>query len=163
MTNPQTEPKVERRIFDSYMAFTKNSVGSKSWSQYYADIDGVKTEIVQDGNLACAYFVSSVLRIFNLIERVHMTVPRTVADMKESGWAEIDKARPGAVVVYDDAHFSNGSFPHIGICTSGETAISNNYKAGTPIEHNIVITNEDGSERKIVGYYWHSQLEVGHE
>lgn len=153
------QPQVVRRVFDSYLAFTNNSISSHSWSQYYADINGVKTEIVHDGDRACAYFVSSILRIFNLIELVHMTVPSVIADMKKSDWYQIESARVGAVIVYDSIKIKNKSFPHIGICVSDNKVVSNSDKTGTPIEHDLAMTNPDGSERTVTGYYWHDQLE----
>lgn len=153
------QPQVVRRVLDSYLAFACNSVGSRSWSQYYADIDGVKTEIVHDGARACAYFVSSVLRTFNLIELVHMTVPSVLRDMVQFGWTKIDSPRAGAIVAYENIVIEEEIFPHIGICIATDEVISNSDKAGAPVRHELTMTNSDGSERAIAGYYWHDQLE----
>ena len=137
---------------DTYIATVKNSIGSKMFRNLYAKVNGQKTDIVQNGNLSCAFYVSSILVLFKLIKEVHATVNGTVRDMKKSGWTETKKPKIGCVLVWQEADFTNGSLhKHIGFYMGNEKAISNNYKKGYPIKH-------DWKFRKIELMLWHPDL-----
>jgi len=61
-------------IFDSYMAMIKNSVGTKMFRSFFAYVDGQRVDVMNDGDLSCAYYTSCILTIFNLLKHRHATV-----------------------------------------------------------------------------------------
>lgn len=135
-------------IKDSYLSVIQNSLGTNMFKNFYALVDGEKKDIVDNGNISCAYYASTILVMFNLIKRTHVTVLSTVKDMEDSGWTqtELSKAKLGDVLVWEAVDFGkNGTHKHIGFFVGESKAISNNSKLGIPSVHDI---NFD-EERKI--------------
>lgn len=148
------QPKVEPLIFDSYIAIVKNSVGTNVFRNFYAKIDGKKKDVLQDGVLSCAFLVSSILLIFDLIKEMHATVGGTVGDMEEMGWVKIKKPRPGAVIVWAKEEFDTGEHSHIGFYLGRGRVVSNNTPTRVPKEHHWTFNGK----RKVEAVYWHSKL-----
>ncbi|MBS3902858.1 MAG: hypothetical protein KGZ30_00570 [Anaplasmataceae bacterium] len=152
--------KIIRFIFDTYLSFIKGSVGSKSYQHDYYFINGKKLDVLENGNLSCAFYVSSVLAVFNLISITHTTVKSTVVNMESSGWKKIKKPRLGCVLVWESKQFADGAHRHIGFYTGSEKAISNNDKKLFPIEHHWTFGVVKGKpKRKVEAMYWHPNLE----
>jgi len=86
---------------DNYLVLIKNSIGGTTWRQAYGLINGRKKNLTQNGDLACAYFVSSILKIFDLIGNLHLTVTGTIKDLENSGWEKITKNKisPGDIII----------------------------------------------------------------
>lgn len=154
--------KVKPILKDSYLKLIRNSVGAKVWRNFYADVNGKKRDITRNGELSCAFFVSSVLLMFNLIKDRHLTIKSTVADMRKSGWYGIKKPRPGSILIWEEVEFYNGSKnKHIGFSISNKLAVSNNHELGSPQVHHITYgTKKDGSpKRKVEKIFWHKKLD----
>ena len=148
-------PKVIPMVFDTYIAVTKNSVDSKMFRNFYAKVDGKKKDIMRNGDLSCAFFVSSVLVLFKLIKDGHGTVNSTVEDMKKSGWKVISKPKIGSVIVWEKIVFENGeSNKHIGFYVGNDMAISTNSNTGVIYSHHYTF---DG-KRKIESVFWNPKL-----
>ena len=147
-------PKVEPLHFKTYIAVIENSVGSTMFRNFYAVINGEKKDVMEDGNLSCAFFVSSVLTIFDFIERIHATVFGTVKDLEKSGWQKIKEPKTGAVLVWEEKINTKGeSHKHIGFYIGENMAISNDSKTGQPKKHHF--TFEETEESRIVeAIYW---------
>lgn len=144
-----SQPQVSKRVFDTYLSMVANSVGAKVWQTVWADIDGVKNDVTEEGILSCAFFVSSVLKNFDYIKSVHATVNSTVKDLSEFGWVSIEHPQAGAVVVYEPVTFDDGSHDeHIGICVSSTEVVSNSYIERAPVRHNLEMMFQ-GKPRKI--------------
>lgn len=142
--------------FDTYIGLIKNSVGSTIFKNLYMSIDGTKTDITENGNLSCAYYVSSLLYILKLLKSPHATVDSTVSDMLSSGWEELTKPKVGSVIVWEKIDFGGGKMhKHIGFYMGENRAISNNSSTGEIYEHDWMF---DGS-RKIERMFWHPDLE----
>ena len=94
----RTKPKL--LLLKSYLAVAKASVGSNIFRRLYYKIGNREIEVLGDGNLSCATFVSFVLKIFSLVPEIHTTVKETEKDLRRVGWHTIKKPRPGAVIVY---------------------------------------------------------------
>jgi hypothetical protein len=62
----------------------KNSVGSKLFRNSFFLIDGKKQDVLRNGDLSCAIYVSSILRLMDLIPEIHTTVKGTVKAMEKS-------------------------------------------------------------------------------
>jgi hypothetical protein len=150
---------VKPLYFDTYLAVINNSVGSKAYQNFFALVDGEKRDIIENGDMACAYFVSSVLHQFRLIAYPHTMVPGLVKDMEMSGWKKIDEPRVGAVVVWEPNQES-GEREHAGFYVEPDQVISNNSSEGNPIKHHWTYGEKDGQPiRKITAIYWHPHFD----
>lgn len=143
-------------IRDSYLALIKNSVGANFWRNLYFKINGRQQDVLQDGELSCAFFVSSVLLILGLIKEIHTTVKKTLVDMESLGWQEIKKPKLGSVLVWEEKL----SHKHIGFSLGGKTAISNRSSLHRPGKHHLTFgVKKDGSaKRGIIKILWHKKL-----
>jgi hypothetical protein len=141
---------------DTYLAMIRNSVGSNLFRTLYAEVDGTKKDILDDGGLSCAFFVSMILHHFKLLQGPHATVSGTVRDLEASGWQKTEAITPGAVLVWEKlAQASEELHDHIGFARGEEKAISNWYMDKVPVEHHLTF---DGT-RKITAVYTHPFLQ----
>ncbi len=149
---------VKFRLLDSYLAVIKNSVGSRMFRNLYASVAGVTTDVSRDGQLSCAFFVSSVLTMLALAKSSHATVTSTIRDLRESGWQEVPingaEPLPGSVLVWEKIDFGdNNLHGHIGFYIGNGTAISNDETTGVPAAHPWL-----SPKRKIEFIFWHPKL-----
>ena len=117
------KPQVRLLKRDSYLVMIKNSIGSNLWHNSYALVDGIKTDISSNGNTSCAFFVSSILKLFDLITKLHWTVHGVERDLKISGWKSvcISKNMPqGSILIWE----KQGGHFHIGFYIGNKQAIS---------------------------------------
>lgn len=136
MSDISKKKKIIPIIKDTYLAVVKNSVGSNLFRNFYVTIDGVKTDDTRDGDLSCAFFVSSILALLDLIKGVHLTVDGTVRDLKASGWKEVKKHEVGDVLVWEAKVGESGeTHKHIGFFIGNDRAISNDSTLRHPAEH----------------------------
>jgi hypothetical protein len=129
----------------------ENSVGTKLFRNNYFFVDGKNKDIVKDGKLSCAFYVSSILYLLKLIKDIHTTVKGTIKDMEESGWYKIEKPKKGAVILYEpgkDGHY------HLGFYWSKNRAVSNVSSKKSPNSHPL-----NYQKRKILAFYYHKKLE----
>lgn len=142
-------------IFDSYITAIKNSVGSNTFKNFYALVDGEKKDILENGNLSCAIFVSNILNMFGLIKSPHVTVVSTIKDIESFGWTKVSELKVGAIILWESVDFgATGFHSHLGFYIGDNKAISNSPELGCPIEHSF----DFEGKRKIDGIYWHEKL-----
>ena len=147
--------KVILIIPDSYLAVIKNSIGSNLFRSLYAKVNGKRTDITANGELSCAFYVSSILLLFKFIKEGHATVDSTVKDLKQSGWKKIKKPKIGSIIVWGKIDFGNNDFhKHIGFFIGNNKAVSNISELGYPDEHHFTF---DG-KRKIELILWNPKL-----
>ena len=153
--------KVIPILFDTYIAVIKNSVGSKIFRNSYAKVNGKKIDILKNGELSCAFFVSSVLALFPLFELIkcppHSTVDGTLKDLQQSGWQKIKKPKIGSIIVWGKNH---NSHKHIGFYIGNNKAIStNSFRKGQPVIHHWtygIKRNKPG--RKVEAIFYNKKL-----
>jgi len=151
----QTKRKVEPLIFDTYLAVIKNSIGADIFRNFYAKVNGKRTDIMKNGELSCAFFVSSILALAKLIKGLHTTVDSTVKDLKASGWKVTKQPKIGSVIVWEKIDFGNGDFhKHIGFYIGNNKAISTSSKLRSPVRHHWTFNNK----RKIEMIFWNLKL-----
>ncbi len=141
------KPKIKIHFFETYLAVIRNSVGSNIFRNFYLELDGVKMDATKNGVVSCAFFVSSILNMFShlkLIKEPHLTVKSTVKDLLKSGWKEISKPRPGAVLVWEEKESHGGRNRHIGFYIGDGRAVSNDPDAGMPDMHHWTFGEKDG-------------------
>lgn len=148
--------KVIPLFYKTYLAVIKNSLYCSLFRNFYAKVDGRETDITQNGNLSCAFFVSTLLVTFGLIKRVHATVKGTIKDLKKSGWRMIKNPRKGSVLIWEAKKEENGkSYEHIGFYIGDKMAISNSSKIGKPALHHWTFGVKNGAPvRKIKAVFW---------
>jgi len=146
--------KIELLLYDTYLAFIKNSVGSKSFRNLYLLQDNRKIDALNNGQFSCAVFVSWVLRIFYLIKEGHATVEGLMEDLKKSGWYEIKKPKIGSILVWEEI-FLNGTLNrHMGFYVGNKKAISNSRNKKTPVKHHWTFNGK----RKVELILWNHKL-----
>lgn len=139
--------------FETYIALIQNSLGTTMFRNVYALVNGKKKDILEDGELSCAYYVSSILRIHGLIGQIHTTVAGTIKDLEKSGWKHAKKPSLGSVLVWEPGAESNGH-GHIGFYLGNDVAVSNSSKKGLITKHHATYGNStSGPKRPIVAIY----------
>jgi len=152
-------PVIKPLLFETYLAMINNAVGSQMFKNGYVEIDGVKTDVLKDGELSCAIFVSSILSIFNLIDEPHATVKSTVKKMEEAGWQKTEELKPGCVLVWGEVDFGAGDLhSHIGFYVGNNEAVSNNFKTKAIAKHHFKYEGSDLGERPITAIYTHPKF-----
>ncbi len=148
------EVKITPLIKESVLAFVKNSVESNMFRNLYADINGEKKDILEDGRVSCAVFTSAILLQFGLIKEGHATVNGTIKDMEMFGWYKIDEPKEECILVWEPIELGGSTNKHTGFYIGNDQAISNSYTKRTPQIHHW--TYDD--TRKIIAMYWHDKL-----
>jgi hypothetical protein len=148
---------------DSYLAMIKNACGSVMWANNYALVNGKREDIVHNGATSCAFFVTSILKIFNLIKELHLTVKSAEKDLKESGWQIIkvsSKMPEGSVIIWkkqlptDKELRKKEKHYHIGFYLGEEKAVSIWAYHNFPVIHHWTYYGA----RKIIRAYWNPQI-----
>jgi len=143
-------------FFKTYLAMILNSPETKLFKNLYARRNQKTEDIIENGHLACAFFVSSLLIIHKLISGIHATVEGTLKDLEKSGWKKIARPKIGCLVIWSKVDFGNNNLhAHIGFYIGKNQAISNSSKKGVPVIHNLTFNNK----RKIELLLWHPKLE----
>lgn len=120
----------------TYLAMIASLPGSKMFQALYATNDrGETIDISEGGKLSCAFVVSSVLTLFELLDRPHATVASTVRYAQESGWTHSSAPTIGGLVVWPalDGH------AHIGFYVGDGKCISNSAELRSPSLHELVM------------------------
>ena len=138
-------PRIKLLPEKTYLSVIKNSVGSNLFRHLYAEVNGEQIDLLQDGSLSCALFVSSVLVLFKHLHDVHATVDSTVKDLLKSGWRSAKKPTDGCILVWQEKDFGlqTGRHKHIGFYIGNKRAISNSDSLGHPVEHDWVFKGRD--------------------
>lgn len=168
MLNRELKCKMEEKNKDkiikpltlkSFLAVIEASVGTEMFRHLYAKVDGGEKDILEDGKLSCAFYVSSLLAIFGLIDRLHATVNGTITALEKAGWEKTDDLKPGCVIVWDKPRDNSHEHKHIGFYLGDKKAISNIWQEGKPNIHHFTFGLEDtDSFRPIIAIYTHQEL-----
>lgn len=144
-------------LLKTYLAMVAGSSGSKMFRKLYVTTPDGDTEVIGDGDLACAFYVSSILTLCGLIQGgVHTTVTETIEDLVASGWIEIDTPKPGAVVVWESRVGTDGSVHrHVGFALSTLVAMSNVSELRQPGLHDMGFGEKSRPVEKV---YFHPKL-----
>ncbi len=148
--------KVVPQLYETYLAVINNAVGANLFRTMYALVNGTQQDLMRDGDLSCAFFVSSILKMFDQIGRVHGTVASTLKDMAEHGWQKTAELEKGAVVVWEEKVDERGeAHKHLGFYLGDALAVSNNAKTRTPQKHHYTYGENNGQPvRKITDIFW---------
>ncbi len=156
--------KAKFKILDyqNYCQMIKNSQGSQMFRHLYVLKNGKKRDILKNGQLSCAYYVSSILKIFDLISQPHATVKGAIKDMLKNGWRPTKKLKSGNVLVWQEKKCVNGrAHQHLGFYLGDSKAIRNKHERGVPIIHHFTYgqTKTGQPRRKIIQILAHKFIE----
>lgn len=126
----------------------KNSLNSNFFRNNYFFVKGKSKDILKNGRLSCAFYVTTILKILNLIKEIHLTVESTLKDLQKSGWYKIEKPKKGAIILWD----KKNNHYHIGFYWDKKRAVSNISKKRKPSFHSL-------KYRKILAFYSHEEIE----
>lgn len=152
--NNSDNSKVIPIIKDTYSTMILNSVESKLFQNFYAEVNDIRMDVMRGGELSCAFFVSSITTILGLSKNIHAKVDSTVKDLLESGWVEIPEPRSGSILVWESENSDGEEHKHIGFCVDKNVAISNSYLKKVPTKHSI---DFDG-KRRIIHVFWNEKI-----
>ena len=145
----KTQPQPKRLIKKSYLKCIQNSVGTKMFRNLYLELDDKVFDATKNGELSCAFFVSGLLKIFQLIKAMHGTVGGTIKDLEESGWIKTAQPTPGSVIIWEATLNGENGNEHIGFYVGRDRAISNSSTKKKINIHNWTYNNT----RKIKAIY----------
>lgn len=154
---------VEPLLLPTYLSLIEASVGTPMFRNFWALVNGKKTDIARGGRVSCSFYVSSILKLFNLTSEVQVTVNRLKRDMEESGWMEIPRPKKGCVVFWlakpadtgrlkKDKSTYQPMVSHCGFFIGGGMTVNNDGdKTMTPQKMPL-------NYRPVEKYYWHDAL-----
>ena len=146
--------------YKNYLKTIKNSENAKMFQSVFVLDNAKERDILRKGELSCAYYVSSILKLFDLISCQHATVKSTIEDMKENNWKETKKMKPGNVLVWEEKEFKNNEKHfHIGFYLGNKIAISNSEKKKVISAHHYTYGTENKKPvRKIINIFTHDKI-----
>ena len=134
------DSKLEICTRETYLKNIEDSVGSEQFRSLFAQREGGEVkDILEDGNLSCAYFVSSVLCLFDMIDKKRATV-RSLKIFVESDerWDKVSLAEvePGDLVFYTGREFTPGNtHAHVGFVINNHEAVSTSDQTKAVAKH----------------------------
>lgn len=145
--------------YKNYLSLIKNSVGSKMFQHIYVLDNKKEKDILDSGRLSCAYYISSILKIFNLINQdnsPHAGVSGFLKNISQSGWEETEELKPGNIILWDEVRYSSGEdHYHVGFYLGEDKAISNSGDSKVIKIHHYTYNNK----RKIIKIFTHKIIE----
>jgi hypothetical protein len=143
---------IKRQNFKNFLAVVENSLGSTMFRNLWV-MDEAKQEhfdAMENGNLSCAFYASSILKIFGKMIDYHGTVEGMEKEMLDSGVEQVsqEQLEEGDVIIWEargNPEDNGKMHRHIGFYIGKDWAISNSSENGFPIRHHC---NYNG-QRKI--------------
>jgi len=136
----------------NYIAMINNSVWTKMFRNNFFQLNWKKIDILKNWSDSCAYFVSSLLKIFGLIENIHATVDGTIKDISKYWWEEYKwkNIQVWSILVWEKINWHK----HIWFYIWNNKAISNSSKKREIAKHSL----DYNGKRKIEKIYTNSKL-----
>lgn len=147
MISITNKPKILQ--YENYLAMINNSIGSEQYQTLWGMWEnGNKEDLTKGGELSCAVFVTSILKLFDLVDKQKATVKGAVELMKETGWKLVEKQeiKEGDVIVWKRKTKNDAQHAHIGFYVGNKKAISNSSKLKKVVRHSW----DYGGKREIV-------------
>lgn len=149
--------------YQNYLKTIKTSEGSKMFRNFYVLNDGKKRDILENGKLSCARYVSSILKLFDLISETHATVNGTTKDMLKNEWKPTKKLIPGNILIWEEKEGCDGALhQHLGFYLGTNKAISHRDEKCLPVIHHYTYgKNKKGEpKRKIIQILTHKIIKA---
>ena len=138
-----SDPNIEILKYETYLKAIENSVGSRIFNSLivkFRDSDQT-SDILGDGEFSCAFFVSSILAMFGVLDKPRATVI-SLKDIisKDEKWSTVSEteAQPGDVVFYEAVEHESGNVhEHVAFVTGSGQAVSTDYKQKQVVQHDL--------------------------
>lgn len=129
---------------ENFIAMIAGSIGSRAYCNVLGEIGGETKNLTEEGKLSCAYFVSCLLKIFDLIDCLHLTVDGIVDEM-EARWKEVDSSdiSAGDIIVWEELE----SHRHIGFYLENGQAVSTSVKKRQVVIHDNILYGQRTIEK----------------
>lgn len=146
-----SDPNIIKLRKKTYLKMIENSIGTKLFNSAFVKFKdtGKVTDILNNGEFSCAFFVSGVLTLCKYLDSPHATIKRLKEELIKAGWKKVNKSnlQPGDVVFWERMVFPDGTEnEHIGFVLNKNQAISTDYKSRKVTKHHITFNNK----RKII-------------
>ncbi len=142
----------------TYLSMIRNSLDSRMFNSVWVKRKdtGESIDVLKDGDLSCAFFVSSILTLFNMLDKPCTTIKKVFEKIsKDKRWSKKSYIEPGDIILWEKVKFKDGTenkHKHIGFALNKKTAVSTNYLEKKIAKHSI---DFDG-KRKIEGIWRYS-------
>lgn len=130
---------------ETYLKTIENSVGTRLFNSAfvrYKDTGEVK-DIFNDGEYSCAYFVSSLLFLGEMLKKPSATVKSLREDIDaDKNWQKVDlnSTQAGDIVFYEKTKFDDGTEnAHVGFVLNSNEAVSTDYKSKVVARHPLAV------------------------
>jgi hypothetical protein len=146
---------------ETYLKMLENSVDTKLFNSVFVKYrdSGKVVDILNNGEFSCAFFVSGLLSLNQMLQRPHTTIKTLRAKLgADNKWQEvkINDVEPGDVLFWDFVTFPDGSKnEHVGFALNKEEAVSTDYINHNIYKHHITfgVTEAGQAKRGITGVY----------
>lgn len=140
-------PDVDVLKKETYIKMIENSVGSSMFNSVYVKNKNSSevTDVLKNGTYSCAYYVSSVLSLLELIDRPHALVSTVKEVISTSGdWETVNKAEAGDVIFWNKITFEDGTEnAHVGFALNNQEAVSTSSIRKMVVKHPISLQDID--------------------
>lgn len=138
----------------SLAALIENSLGCPLWRNFYYS----EGDAMENGDLSCAFYVSTLLLMMKATPQIHGTVKHLSADMLTYGWYEIEVSEEyqfGDILIWEPAKQGNstGNHLHIGFFMEDKFAVSNSSSNGFPVRHHLTY-NDTRKVVRVLRFDW---------
>lgn len=141
---------------ETYLKMIENADGARIFNSLFVRRENSdKTEdILNDGELSCAFFVSNLLFIFGWVNAPHTTVKSMREVLLGNEWEDVgvNNIQQGDILFWEEMIFDDGdAHSHIGFALNEAEAISTSEKSRRILRHHITYgTGEDGTPKRKV-------------
>lgn len=138
--------------YQNYLSTIKASQNSKMFRHFYVLDDNKPKDILKNGQHSCSRYVSSILKLFDLISETHATIDGAIEDMLNNGWKPTKKLIPGNILIWEKQITSSGEIhSHFGFYLGKNKAISHRDEKRMPVIHHYTYNQK----RKIIQILTH--------
>ncbi|HCI48564.1 MAG TPA: hypothetical protein DEZ09_01795 [Holosporales bacterium] len=154
-----SDPNIQKLLKETYLKAIENSVGSRLFNSVLVKFKdtGKIADVLGSGTYSCAFFVSSILYLFQSIDRPHTTVASVIKSLDANKcWSRVDpnKIEAGDVIFWEKIKFDDDSEnAHVGFAISENEAISTDYRQKNVARHTII---REGAKRNVDSVYRYS-------
>jgi hypothetical protein len=129
---------------ESYFKAIENSIGSRLFNSVmveYGD-SGKVVDLLNDGELSCAFFVSSILYLNKMFDAPHVTV-KSVKEIlsKSDKWREIyiNDVDLGDVIFWEKIKHKDGTeHAHVGFALNSDESVSTSSNNKSITKHPLI-------------------------
>lgn len=144
--------KITKLRKKNYLATINNSIDSIMFRNLWIKDGDTEIDVLENGKLSCAVYVTSILVLYGLIDGLHATVKKTIECLEKFGWEKIKRSEiePGDIIVWNKRIDKNGKrHGHIGFFIGNDSAVSNSMESKKIVQHGW----DYGGKRKIVAVW----------